>query len=99
MITSTDGGRQWTSTDGPPIAVLAWDAASGMWGVGPDGGVHHSTDGGATWDDRGNLPGPPQALLATPDTVYAAADEDGTTGIYQSTDDGRTWTLRYRDGQ
>lgn len=99
IVASTDGGRQWTATDGPPVAVLAWDATSGVWGVDPDGSVHHSTDGGATWDDSGSLPGPPQALLATPETLYAAADEGGTTGIYQSIDDGQTWTLRYRDGQ
>jgi hypothetical protein len=97
LVSSTDGGRQWAAeTTGPALVVLAWDTNNGLWGANPEGGVHHSTDGGATWDDGGVLPGPPQALLATPDVIYAAADENGTAGIYQSAD-GQSWTLRYRD--
>jgi hypothetical protein len=100
LVESTDGGRAWDTTSGPPIVVLAWDATSGLWGADPEGGVHHSADGGTTWDEAGSLPGAPQALLATADVVYAAAmDENDTTGIYQSSDDGQTWTLRYRDEQ
>lgn len=97
-VESTDGGRQWASVPGPPVVVLAWDAASGLWGVDANGQVHQSTDGG-NWTEAGTLPGPPQALLAASDSLYAAAEADGVTGIYQSTDDGQTWTLRYRDGQ
>jgi hypothetical protein len=43
-------------------------------------------------------PGQPQAVLADGDALYAAAagDQD-VTGIYESTDGGATWQLRYRD--
>lgn len=95
-VESSDGGRNWNPIDGPPLVTVAWDAEAGLWGVEPAGAVwHHAT----TWDEAGRLPGAPQALLATPDALYAAAhDADGVTGIYRSTDDGRTWQLRYRDG-
>ncbi|MGH9893476.1 MAG: F510_1955 family glycosylhydrolase, partial [bacterium] len=59
--------------------------------------VHRSTDGGASWVPAGRLPGSPEAFLATPDSLYAAVEVDGATGIYRSTDAGRTWDLRYRD--
>jgi hypothetical protein len=68
-------------------------------GVDPSGAVPHTTAIDSTWEPTGNLPGPPQALLANGDTVYAAAEENGATGIYQSTDDGVTWQTRYRDDQ
>ncbi len=47
----------------------------------------------------GELPGEPQAFLATSTALYAAAhDAQDATGIYRSTDDGSTWQLRYQDG-
>ena len=96
LASSTDGGRTWTGGDGPPLRALSWDAAAGLWGADGTGGVWHSTQGG--WVRAGTLPGPAQALLATPDGLYAAAgDGSGATGIYRSTDDGETWQLRYRD--
>jgi hypothetical protein len=95
---SSDGGRTWQpATGAPELLLLAWDADSGLWGVDPGGGVHHTTDLDAAWQQAGSLPGPPQALLAQGDTLYAAADEDELTGIYRSTDGGATWELRYRD--
>lgn len=55
---------------------------------------------GATWKPAGELVGEAQVLLATPDALYAAAhDRQEITGVYRSTDDGRTWQLRYRDTQ
>ena len=98
LAASSDGGRQWAGLSAPAVVALAWDEASGLWGIGPDGQVHRSTDGGTTWGATGTLPGPPQALLAAGDTLYAAAEGGDATGIYQSTDDGQTWSLRYRDG-
>jgi hypothetical protein len=50
------------------------------------------------WEQAGGLPGQPQAFLATADTLYAAIhDTEERTALYQSTDQGRTWDLRYRD--
>jgi hypothetical protein len=98
LIDSDDGGRTWRQLPGPALVTLSWDKAPGLVGADADGAVHRSADGGASWSRIGRLPGPPQALLATADALYAAADANGQTGIYRSTDDGRTWRLRYRDG-
>lgn len=45
--------------------------------------VHVSSDGGATWAERGSLGGQSEALAAS--------------GVLASTDGGRTWTVRYSD--
>ncbi|MDQ3943869.1 MAG: YCF48-related protein [Actinomycetota bacterium] len=97
LIDSNDGGRTWQRLRGPALVALSWEKTAGLVGADTGGVVHRSTDGGASWSRAGRLPGSPQALLATADSLYAAADVGGTTGIYQSPDDGRTWSLRYRD--
>jgi len=88
LMVSTDGGRQWEPASGPTLVFLAWDAAAGLWGVGPDSTVAHSADGGASWATRGQLPGQPEALLATGDALYAAV---AGQGVFRSDDEGRTW--------
>lgn len=98
LVDSADGGRTWQPLSGPMLVAMSWHAAAGLVGADADGAVHRSTDGGASWSRVGELPGSPQAFLAAADTLYAAADDDGRTGIYQSTDEGRTWRLRYQDG-
>jgi hypothetical protein len=96
LLDSVDGGRTWSQTDGPDLLPVSWDADAGLWGADAGGAVWRYD--GSAWTRTGALPGEPQALLATPEVLYAAAhDADGVTGIYQSTDDGRTWELRYRD--
>jgi photosystem II stability/assembly factor-like uncharacterized protein len=61
------------------------------------GGLWHSTDGGATW---AAVPGLRQAFNVGfgkarerdgYPTLYAAGVADGQTGIYRSTDEGKTW--------
>lgn len=97
-VDSTDGGRTWNDTGGRLFLAVSWDAHAGLWGVDERGGIWRHTDG--HWERVGLLPGQPQALLATPDGLYAAAHDNAqVTGIYRSTDDGRSWDLRYRDGQ
>ena len=76
---------------------VSWGETSGLWGVTADGTTYSGGVDGTDWSETGSLPGPPQALLADDDVLYAAAEEDGVTGIYRSVDDGRTWQLRYRD--
>lgn len=96
---SGDGGRTWQpATGAPPLVLVAWDSASGVWGVDRGGVVHHGNSTVDGWEQAGTLPGPPQALLASDAVLYAAVDEDGVTGIYRSADGGATWELRYRDG-
>lgn len=98
LFESRNGGRAWSETEGPRLVTVSWDAGAGLWGAEPQGEVWHHT--GVDWEPVGELPGQPQAFLATPGALFAAAhDEAGRTGIYQSTDDGRTWVLRYRDRQ
>jgi len=97
---SSDGGRTWQPTTGAPELVLvAWDVDSGVWGVDTGGTAYHATALDAGWGHAGPLPGPPQGLLADGETLYAAAADGDVTGIYQSTDGGTTWELRYRDNQ
>lgn len=100
LLNSTDGGRTWRDAAGPALAAVSWDATAGLVGADQGGGVHRSADGGATWQRAGQLPGAPEAFLATPAEWYAAAkDAQGTTGIYRSTDSGRNWDLYYRDAR
>jgi hypothetical protein len=96
LVESTDGGREWAGVHGPPIVALSWDADAGLWGADPGGIVwRHAGD---DWERAGTLPGAPQAFLAAADALYSAVHEaDDRTAIYRSTDDGRTWDLRYRD--
>lgn len=93
---SEDGGRTFTPVDGAPaLVVLAWERTDRLYGVDPAGTVHASPDGGATWQERGTLGGPPEALTAHGEDLYAAATG---VGVLASSDGGRTWTVRYRDG-
>jgi photosystem II stability/assembly factor-like uncharacterized protein len=98
-VASADGGRTWTPLTGaPPLAVVAWQTGAGLFGVGVDGSVHRSGDGGRSWARAGEVGGQPEAL--TVDTVeeatrlhVAVADR----GIVVSTDGGRTFTTRYAE--
>ena len=92
---STDGGRTWTPTDGPEVRFLSWHTERGLWGIDPDGRVFRSLDGG--WEQRGALPGSPQAFLVTEDAMFAASSDGEATAIYVSTDDSGSWQVRYAD--
>lgn len=91
---SADGGRTFTVIDGaPPLLFVAWPQPGALYGITPAGAVILSPDQGKTWQQQGSLDGRPAALTATDaTTVYAATD----TGIYESTDAGKTFTTRYR---
>ncbi len=72
---------------------------------GPEGGIHKSEDGGATWKrlSRG-LPSPDRHDIGriglaispqNPDVVYALiAASDDASGFYRSTDRGESWEKR-----
>lgn len=95
LARSSDAGRSFAIVRGAPVlVVLAWPAEQTLFGIAPDGTVHLSTNGGTTWQARGRLDGPPEAITAVnATTVYAATK----TGIYASANGGKTFTLRYRD--
>jgi photosystem II stability/assembly factor-like uncharacterized protein len=105
-LKSTDGGERWSrlSFPGYPIDVsdLVIDPVTSTTlyaivqylsdgGVGQRAGVvYGSTDGGATWTPLSG-PSPLPAIFMTidpvmPTTLYAAG-----SGIYKSTDGGRSW--------
>ncbi|WP_073951442.1 F510_1955 family glycosylhydrolase [Streptomyces kebangsaanensis] len=89
---STDGGRTFGAGSGQVLAFLSWPTADALYGVDLAGGLHRSTDGGATWQKSGTVPGgQPQALTAVDNGHVLAATGDG---VYESRDGGKTFTLR-----
>ncbi|MEV8550213.1 F510_1955 family glycosylhydrolase [Streptomyces glaucescens] len=89
---STDGGRTFGAGSGQVLAFLSWPTAEALYGVDLGGGLHRSTDGGATWQKTGTVPGgQPQALTAVGARHVLAATQDG---VYESRDGGRTFAER-----
>lgn len=90
---STDGGRTFAVVDGAPVIMLVeWPRSDQLYGVTPDGVIHHSADGGVSWDERGELGARPQSMTVAPDgVVYAAL----AGSIVISSDGGQTFTPYY----
>ncbi len=97
LAESGDGGRTWEPVDGPQLAFLSWGAEQGLWGVSPAGETYRRVDG--RWEPREALTSEPQALLVTDDELYAAVTAGDRTQIHVSSDGGRSWRLRYSDGE
>ncbi len=95
LARSADGARSFGLVSGAPLLLLvSWAEDGTIVGVGPEGGVHVSSDEGATWQQRGTLDGPPEALAArSQDEIYAAAGG----AVLVSTNGGRDFTIRYQD--
>lgn len=89
---SGDGGRSFDVVGNAPLLQLVtWSEAGRIVGVAPDGTVHASDDGGATWDERGSAEGAPEALATSGQEVYVAVEGR----IAESSDGGRTFQDRY----
>ena len=96
LARSTDGGRTFSPVaNAPALIALAWPTGRVLYGAGADGSVYASTTGGDTWQPRGRLDGQPEAIAAPDENRLIAATG---TGIHASVDGGRTFNLRYRDG-
>jgi photosystem II stability/assembly factor-like uncharacterized protein len=95
LVRSRDGGRTWDEQEAtPPLARLAWESPEQLWGVGIDGSVWHSDDGGQDWQQvAGRVGGRPEAFLDAGDSLYVAAGGD----ILESRDGGETWEVRHRE--
>jgi photosystem II stability/assembly factor-like uncharacterized protein len=95
LARSDDGGRSFGLVRGAPLMLLvSWADDGTLVGVGPEGTVYVSTDGGEGWEERGVLDGSPEALAAVNETeMYAAAGG----AVLASTDGGRNFTARYQD--
>lgn len=85
-VISTDGGKTFEPLPAAPLVVLVDWAADGTLGaVAPDGAVYRSNDSGETWNSRGKLDGPPEAIhMESSKTMYAAANGK----VWQSSDGG-----------
>jgi hypothetical protein len=87
-FSSADGGGSWRPRDPIPSDQLAW-GADRLYRSDPGGVVKLSTDGGATWKDRGNV-GLTVNELAIDDegALYTSV---GGGEVKKSTDGGATW--------
>lgn len=91
LYRSTDAGESWEPVPGEP-GLLGWLAGSGLYLVGGDGTVVTTDAPGGEWQQVGMIGGEPAAFEAVEGGTLYAALHDGE--IEQSTDGGRTWTLR-----
>ena len=88
VVRSQDSGRTFTAPAGPVLLLVSWAEDGALVGVTPRGVVHVSGDGGRTWDTRGTLNGPPEAVeAASGREIYAAAD----SAVLVSRDGGRAF--------
>jgi hypothetical protein len=94
LMRSDDGGRSFTAVPGAPLMQLVSLVEDGsLVGVRPEGTVYASTGDRQPWEQRAQLDGRPEALLAvTSDEIYAAPEGD----ILVSTNGGESFTDRYR---
>jgi hypothetical protein len=87
-FSSADGGGSWRPRDPIPAEQLAWGAA-GLYRSDPGGAIKHSTDGGATWKDRGTVGLSINELAIDDDGALYASVAGGE--VQRSTDGGATW--------
>ena len=82
LLRSTDAGATWAPVDGAPLLqVVTWSGdGTAAVGITQDGAVWTGTDAAASWVQRGQLEGTPQALAAT--------TADGHLRVLVVTDDG-----------
>lgn len=87
-VRSEDGAASFAHLEGAPLLLfVAWPSAEDLWGVGTDGTVYLSTDGGASWEERGDVEAP-TAFTAGEDGSVVVATE---TQILVSNDGGNAF--------
>jgi hypothetical protein len=91
VFTSRDGGGSWRQRDPTATEQLAWGAPDALYRADPGGSIKVSRDGGASWDETGNVGSPTVNELAVDagGALYA-----GVPGgeVKRSADGGATWT-------
>lgn len=70
----------------PTLTAIDWQPDGPLVGIAADGTVMISSET-EQWQEAGQLDGPAEALDAVDGRWHAATE----SGVYQSTDDGRTW--------
>jgi hypothetical protein len=93
VFVSQDTGKSWRPLDRDRAGLLAWPEADALYLVDGQGGIHRSSDGGATWRTRGALGGQPAAFVSHERDLIAAVH---TNEVKLSSDGGRTWRTRVR---
>src|SRR4051812_22862393 len=88
-FTSLDEGGSWRARDPTPSEQLAW-GADALYRADPGGRIKVSRDGGATWDDAGQVGSPTVNELAVDDSGALYASVPGGE-VKRSTDGGATW--------
>lgn len=93
LLRSVKGAEPTPVYGAPPLTKIDWEVDGPLVGVRPDGTVMVSEDGGAGWSRTGTVDGQVEALDVIPGRWHVAT----RSGIYESTDDGFTWTLVLED--
>jgi hypothetical protein len=87
-FSSADGGESWRPREPIPSDQLAW-GTEGLYRSDPGGVVKLSTDGGATWKDRGSVGLTVNELAVDEKDALYASVPGGE--VKKSTDGGATW--------
>ena len=87
-FSSSDGGGTWRPHDPIASEQLAW-GSEGLYRADPGGAVKLSTDGGESWEDRGNVGISVNELAIDDDGALYASVPGGE--VRRSTDGGATW--------
>ncbi|HEV3197391.1 MAG TPA: SBBP repeat-containing protein [Bryobacteraceae bacterium] len=97
LVRSTDGGNTWTLVVGGfSYSILVFDplTAGTLYFVFGNA-ISKSTDDGETFDRLSALPDQVTLFTLAPDPHHAGVLYAGTSaGVYQSSDGGRTWSLK-----
>ena len=92
LFASTNVGRNWRRLSGEP-GLLAWPRVGRLFRVAGTGRVFVSSDGGKTWQRRGDVGGEPAAFGTGPAGELYVALHDGPI---KTSADGARWTVRLR---
>jgi hypothetical protein len=87
---SNDGGGSWRPRDTTFGARLIWPAKDALYSIDRNGGVRVSTNGGRSWDERGDVGGLPSEVSIGRQKELLVAVVGGK--VRRSRDGGRTWS-------
>jgi hypothetical protein len=88
-FSASDEGRTWRPRDPIPTDQLAWAKPDALYRSDPGGVIKVSADGGATWEERGNVGLSVNELAADDEGALYASVPGGE--VHRSTDGGATW--------
>lgn len=91
LVASANGSVPQPVPEAPVLTAIDWQPDGPLVGIAPDGAVM-STPDGVDWKTVGEVDGPAEALDVVEGSWHAAT----STGVYESTDDGKTWKIVVR---